>query len=250
MDTARIKGENIDLVEEEVLSFFEQRAQQLNTEHPLTSILYQDKNPELAEQRDREEKEIILPLMALTGKENVLDIGCGIGRWAKILYPLVKHYIGIDASEGLVKQAYSYIHSDNIEFFQVKADDLHSSTLVQNKAPFDLFVIAGLFIYLNDYQIQKVLKGMVKCLSEHATIYIREPFSVKGERLTLKKFWSEELSSNYSAIYRTKEEFTQLLETAFRDLQFEPIEFQPLFKNSKLNNRTETCQMYSVFRRK
>ncbi len=250
MNETRVKGKNIEIPSKDVLDFIEKRTQQFNDKHPLTAILYQDKNPELAEQRDIEEKKIILPQLSLTGQENVLDIGCGIGRWAITLAPSIKNYVGIDASNGLIRRAKSLVHAPNVSFFCINAHKLKSSKTIQKKQPFNLFIITGLFIYLNDSQLKDVLEGISSCIAnDNATIYIREPFSIKNERLTLNNFWSEELSAQYSAIYRTQEEFIKLWQSTSLNLHFKPPRFLPLFEDVKLNNRTETRQMYCVLKK-
>ena len=76
--------------QKEVLDFFEERAKKANTIGYKQAVIYQDKNPNLAEKRDKAEKELLLPKFKLSGRERVLDIGCGTGRWAEILKDKLK----------------------------------------------------------------------------------------------------------------------------------------------------------------
>lgn len=46
-------------------------------------------------------------------------------------------------------------------------------------------------------------------------IYLRESISVMGQRLTLSNFYSEELQSEYCAIYRTPEEYLNIIRQYF-----------------------------------
>ena len=79
---SRFKEGKVALDTDAVRQFFEQRGMSINAEHPLTSILYQDSHPEIAAERDLYERNLITPLLDLRPDSAVLDIGCGIGRWA------------------------------------------------------------------------------------------------------------------------------------------------------------------------
>ncbi|MEQ1602946.1 MAG: class I SAM-dependent methyltransferase [Methylophilaceae bacterium] len=244
MKNARIKEKNIAIDPHSVASFFHDRAEKFNPQHPLTAVLYQDNNPALAEERDAYEKQVALPLLKLTGKESLLDIGCGIGRWAHLLHHKVKYYMGIDFSQGLIAIAKQQIRASNVAFFTASAEELGCAE-VKLHAPFDRILIAGLLIYLNDDQIMALLNDIRKIVAKDCLIYLREPIALE-ERLTLNQFWSEELSANYSAIYRTENDLKTLINQTLGDLILTPIKFVPLYKDNALNNRNETKQFYAM----
>lgn len=240
---ARIKGEKQNLNPQAVEAFFSDRAKRFNPEHPLTAVLYQDKNPALAEERDAYEKNFALPLLKLTGKESLLDIACGIGRWASLIHPNVRIYNGIDFSAGLIEIANQELQKPNVHFHVAGAEDLHFDCVTQF-APYDRMLIAGLMIYLNDDQIVSLLEGMLANADNHCLVYLREPLAL-DTRLTLNEFWSDELTSSYSAIYRTEAELRELIDSVLAE-HITSYEFLPLYEDSKLNNRAETKQFYSV----
>lgn len=241
----RLKGEIHSLNPQSVEAFFSDRARRFNPEHPLTAVLYQDKNPALAEERDAYEKSFALPLLNLTGNETVLDIGCGIGRWASLIHPYVKCYNGIDFSAGLIEIAKQHLQKANVHFHVTGAEDLHFDT-VKQFAPYNRMLIAGLMIYLNDDQIIKLFEGILAVADKDCLIYLREPLAL-GTRLTLNEFWSEELASSYSAIYRTEAELRALIDGVLAE-HIESYAFLPLYADNKLNNRAETKQFYSMIR--
>jgi len=70
---------------------------------------------------------------------------------------------------------------------------------------FDLVVISGLLIYLNDDDVKRVVENIR--LKENGRIFLRE--SVATERLEINKY-SKRLWSNYCAIYRTPDEYKKL----------------------------------------
>ena len=78
---------------------------------------------------------------------------------------------------------------------------------------YNLVLITGLCPYLNNDDVIKLFTDLNNFLDTNAQIYLRESISVMGKRLTLKDFPSEELETDYNAIYRTPEEYEILLKT-------------------------------------
>ena len=242
---ARIYKKNTKIDHNKTHEFFENRGKNVNSDHPLTSILYQDNNPSLAEERDLFEKNSVIPMLQLTGDDNVLDMGCGIGRWAEVANT-VNRYHGIDFSESLIEIAKSKSQLPNVTFQCLAAEDISPSSL-DNSIEFTKVIVAGLLIYLNDASVKDALSGIAQCCSSRAQVYLREPVAMK-DRLTLQNNWSEELTASYSAIYRTKQEmyemFNETLVSAGFKLQFD----KPLYPEH-LNNRIETQQRIYMFQR-
>ena len=240
--STRLKGEKVDINEASVLGFFSERAQRYSDEAPLVSVLYQDKNPELAERRDEQEKAKVLPLLNLKGSETVLDIGCGIGRWVDILAGSVNQYIGIDADPGFIRIAKERRTDTRVQFHALGAGELAKAGFVEPDSV-NLVIICGLFPYINDETAKTSLVGLEKKLAPGARIYLREPLGVKA-RFTLRNHWSEELQQFYSAIYRSRAEMLDLFSGALPG--FDSNGFQPLFGETALNNRAETQQYFLI----
>jgi 2-polyprenyl-3-methyl-5-hydroxy-6-metoxy-1,4-benzoquinol methylase len=247
INNSRLVGDKIDIDYDQVKKFFQQRGDNINCEHIYTSILYQDNNPELAEERDLYEKKIILPLLRLNGKNNVLDIGCGIGRWADSICEKVNYYHGTDFSESLINVARSRYRKNNIQFQVLPAEEIKRNN-ISYEGSFDRVIIAGLLLYMNDNQIKKMLEGLSEIISGKCIIYMREPIGIE-HRLTLKNYWSEELQSFYSAIYRKKNEIIHLTDQFFKKNHLKIIKFEPLYKDAKLDNREETIQYFILLER-
>jgi len=241
---SRILGEKIALNQSQVADFFEQRARKFNAETPLTAILYQDQHPEIAEERDRLERECVTPLLALSGAENVLDVGCGIGRWASAISDQIGQYHGIDASPSLIDLARTYCPRPNVAFHAAGVDDLTDAWLAAY-GPFDRVICSGILIYLDDAQVARLLSALSRHLAPGAILYLREPMGMAG-RLSLSGHWSEELQAHYSAIYRSREEIAAMLAQAFPAPAFQPGPITPLFDDAALNNRAETRQHFCL----
>lgn len=241
----RIYDQKTSIKKDAVRGFFERRGENINTRHPLTSVLYQDNNPLLAEMRDAYEKEKVIPLLNVNAQASILDIGCGIGRWADALEGTdISHYHGVDFSTTLIEAAKQRHQNKKFTFQVLAAEDVEPSKLA-HQGPFSHLIISGVLLYLNDVELAQALHSARRCAGPNALIYIREPIAV-SRRLTLDQYNSVELSSDYSAIYRTDVE----LQTAFNETLitngFQMIVNDYLYPE-QLNNRAETVQKIFLF---
>ena len=197
----RLYGEKEDINKENIKDFFDKRASK-EVDSLMTITSFQEK--ENLDQRQEEESKIVLENIDLTGKK-ILEIGCGLGRWAEIFHDKCKSYLGLDYAENLINLAKENYNYENCEFQVMSALDIKIDELII-KPPFDIIFIAGVLIYLNDEDISQMIKEINKISSKNKIIYIRETISVMNNRLTLKDFYSKDLDANYNAIYRTKDE--------------------------------------------
>ena len=237
---ARIFERRVAIDENAVHAFFEARGGAVNPDHPLTSILYQDRNPGLAEARDQHERATITPLLRLGPDEDVIDIGCGIGRWGLQVAPVVRSYCGVDFSQALLDEAAKRLAAfPNITLVQSGAQSLNPEALPRR---YSRVIVAGVLIYLNDEDVALALAQIVRCAAPSALLYFREPVA-REVRLTLDRIWSEDLSSQYSAIYRTGDELRALFSSTLEAHGFRLTRHEDLYPaDSGLNNRRETVQ--------
>lgn len=244
----RIKEKKMDIDYSRTRQFFKKRAQKFREDNPYSVTMYQDNNAELVQQRNRKEVQKLVPLLNLNKSTRVLDVACGIGRWADAVGDAVGVYCGVDFSEELVQIARKRNHRDNCCFYVGGADEIESVILENNGQKYNLILLIGILMYLNDDDLYKTLQQIKKASSPHAVICIREPIATK-ERLTLKDFYSEELEDNYNAIYRTREELMEFFEKTLLPDGFTIREENFLFEEEQLNNRKETAQYYFIFER-
>lgn len=233
---------------EKVLSFFDERARRINSLGPVRAVLYQDNNPELAERRDQEERQVLTPLLAVEAATRFLDLGCGTGRWVSSVVHTCAHYHGMDLSPGLIEFARSsYSAHSNCRFSVGSATDLSLAGL-QETLPFDRILCAGLLIYLNDDDVHQTLQRVADVGSPHCRLVMREPMAV-ADRLTLKDHFSEELNQEYNCVYRSETEILQLAEGTLVHRGFRMLRSADLFLDPTLNNRQETRQRWMLWER-
>ena len=235
---ARLYGikENID--KDYVKDFFDKRAEK-TVESLMTITSFQDK--ENLDKRQEEESKIILENIDLTGKK-ILEIGCGIGRWAELFHDKCDTYLGLDFAKNLIEIAKEHYNYENCYFQVMSAVDIKIDELLV-KPPFDVIFIAGVLVFLNDDDIPQMINQINKLIDNEKTIYIRETISVMDTRLTLKDFYSENLESDYSAIYRTKNELLNFFD-GFKDVN--TIENDSIFET--LKKYDETGYMYFIIK--
>ncbi|MGL5969575.1 MAG: methyltransferase domain-containing protein [Kluyvera sp.] len=244
----RLVGDQKAVINEEaVLGFFESRASQKVDSHPLTMTMYQ--SVELATQRDKHEKSLILPKLQLYTDANVLDIGCGNGRWYDSLQSVGVQYTGIDFSPSLIAIAQEKHQQDSrCNFFVKRAYDLTPELTVSSGRPFSHVIISGVLLYLNNEEVVQVFRRLATVIQPGTIIFIREPLA-NEQRLTLKSHWSEELNAQYNAIYRTYEELQSLINMCSDSICLELLETGPMYPQD-FNNRKETQQHYFIFKTK
>ena len=230
-----------DISYDATLVFFESRGRTATADAPQTATMYQDKV--LAEKRNACERDTVLPLLALGGDERVLDIGCGYGRWAEVLLGRVGEYVGVDFSGELLKLAEAR-RMPRSRFERLAAQDVRPSAFEHPR--FDLFICSGILIYLNDGDVSRLAAAIAAMAEPGARVYLREPMAITGGRLTLDRFPSAELKTEYSAVYRTPAQCHELFGAPLRSAGFTCTVEQALYP-PELCNRQETEQQIQLW---
>lgn len=247
----RIKGRNVAIDYAATEAFFDHRGRQ-DYRNALSATMYQDDNPALVEQRDLAEKALVAPRLDLGRRPRILDIGCGIGRWGWFLADNRAgiDYLGIDFSSSLIDRARSEsaARGHDALHFQVMSASAIDPTALQRPAPFDLILVSGLLIYMNDDDVTHVLRSAAALCAAGGGIYLREPVAL-GERLTLDRFDSTELASEYSAIYRTRSELDTAITASLPTPTFAIEHSGFLFPDALERRGAETRQFHTILRK-
>ncbi len=226
-------------------AFFSQRAAKADQLGHVQAVIYQDKHPDLAKQRDAAEKAKLLPLLQLKGDETVLDMGCGTGRWADVIVGKCGAYVGTDFSEeliGIARERFASI--PNARFICLPAEQVSLSSVAVSV---QVILSLGLFIYLNDEELAQTIRGYASVAHTSSKVLIREPIGTEM-RLTIKEHFSEEMGQVYNAIYRTERELMAVIEAELMSQGFRLVDSGDVYE-SALNNRAETRQKWYLLER-
>lgn len=244
--TSPLENNQPDINKKSVTTFFNERANKIPLLGAVQAVIYQDKNPEIAAQRNKAEKEKLLPLLKLDGSQRILDVGCGTGRWTQVLLPNCQHYHGFDSCAALVehaKQEFSYCQH---ALFSTASTDEFSVDSLNEKMGFDRILCMGVTIYLNDNELITSIKNIVKSLNPQGFLLVRDPVGI-DLRLTLQNVFSEDMSQHYSAIYRTEEELINAFIDHGKASNLKLIMSGDMYEEKNLNNRKDTKQKFFLF---
>lgn len=236
-------GDKVDIDPQAVKDFYDKR---FNPQRPLGSVMLSD-DEEMLRQRDENEKERVMCLFHLDAERtNLLDLGCGNGRWYDAFHGRIWAYEGVDFSVPNIEYARKNRLGPRVNF-EVGESDKLSSVALKN-APYNFILSCGLFVYLNDNQVESTCRVLLPLLQSSAQIYFRTSVSVIGQRLTLKNFPSEALKADYHGIYRTPAEYEEYFQSIFFPVGF-TITSTSLLLNEEIGAKKETNQQYWLLER-
>lgn len=240
------KIEDIDYTETK--HFFKNRADKFKEDNPYAVTMYQDDHPELVRERNKKEIEKLKPMLAVNEKTKVLDIACGIGRWADAITEEITEYCGIDFSGELIQIANERNKRENFFFYEGAATEIASVLTEKKRGTYNTVLLIGILMYINDKDLKCFFEKLESFCDKQAKICIREPIGLQ-ERLTLKDFYSDELNDEYHAIYRTKSELMKFIKNSLINKGFSISKEGFLFEEDELNNRKETAQYFFILER-
>lgn len=233
----RVYTDKIEIDNNSTKEFWENRANNINNLQ--TVLLGSDKTGIEQNTRNEHEKLIVESVVKQIQNPRILDIGCGIGRWAENLINQFDSYTGVDFSEGFINFASEkFADYSNIKFYNNSILNLDKEIL---NSKFNFIICTGVLMYINDSNIFDILKAFRRVTPEY--VYIQESISLMDARLTLNKFESKDLQTNYNAIYRTKQEY----EEYFKTNGFDIIKTDLLLDN-KSGAREETNAQYWILK--
>ena len=247
MGKHRIYGENVSIQMENVQKFYDKRAS-LVEERGWGAISLGDEDSTIANRVYDYDRDTLFPKLGLNAQTRVLELGCGMGRWAKIVLPHCRAYCGVDFSEEMLKAAENICqeYAEKSSFFHLSASDAVEKEPPFYGGAFQCIILSGVCIYINDDVLKRIFEKLPTLAHQHCTICVKETAAL-SERLTLNEFPSEALQSNYDAIYRTQEEyasiFQPLLSAGFS------IHEQYFLPEEVGRKRAETNGLCTIFRR-
>lgn len=242
----RLYGDSIDINKDKVRLFWNDRSNKYTEDNPYKVVKCSDSNKEYINISDEYEKEIILPKLDINNNSKVLDIGCGIGRLAEVVIPHSNYYLGTDFAESLLTIANERVFLvGDYDFRLFDFKETVKSEYVKNKGPFNKVILAGVAMYINDKELEFCINNLLGILDKRATIYLSSSIAIE-KRLTLKEFYSNDLNSKYSVVYRTIEDYISIFEVLINN-GFKIKESENFLENKR--QYSETARHYFILER-
>lgn len=133
---------------------------------------------------------------------NVLELGCGNGRWALSIAPRVKDYIGVDFSDSALQVARKQVEKNKLK--NVLLIEKNIAEFISTDT-YDLIYLSGVSQYLTDKEFTRMLGHVRRCC--HAATVIVDRSTVNLKRREIME------NGDYWAIFRTPDELERLLKT-------------------------------------
>jgi ubiquinone/menaquinone biosynthesis C-methylase UbiE len=216
-----------------IRKFWDKQGKKKHLTNEAISSLEED--PILSNLRIQTEISKIMPIIEerVNSKSSILDLGGGAGQWALRFSSLVKEVTLVEFSDTMINlaiQSAADKKAHNISFYHSDAQNF-----IQPYS-YDLIWISGLLIYLDDIECESVIKNSYEMLDSDGRILLRDGTGI-GTKHEIRNQFSSSLQLEYSATYRTNDEYKDL----FFKHGFELVSSQDMFENgSPLNKWKET----------
>lgn len=212
MNEGRIYGKKVSIHMENVEDFYNKRAA-LVDQKGWGAVSLGDEDTTIASRAFDYDRDSLFPKLGVNHTSRVLELGCGMGRWANIVLPHCEAYCGVDFSEEMLKAARKICeaYKEKSDFYHLSASEATEKDPSFYGGAFHCIILSGVCMYINDNELTRVFERLPALAQQHCTICVKEPAAME-QRLTLNEFQSEELKSSYNAIYRTPKEYTAMFQ--------------------------------------
>ena len=226
---------------DKVKRFWDARAETYKS-LPFESVANLEQDSDNLELKIRLETEKVFAWLPEVRGKSILDLGAGVGQWTfRFAEKDAKSVVAVEYSEPLAeigKKEAQHRGLKNVQFFVSPAEKYSTSK------KFDIIFISGLFVYLNDDQSAELMNKIMQFCHKDSVVLLRDGTGVIG-RHEINDRYSNHLKVNYSATYRTKDEYIEM----FKKEGFSNIKDENMFdEECKLNKYPETRLRLYLFR--
>jgi len=206
------------------------------------SVTNLEEDPALLEIKLALEKEKVSQYVRLDDSKTVVDLGAGTGNWSFHFAEHCRRVIAVDYIGELVdvgKRKAREKNIRNVEFVCCPVQEFAP------KERIDLVFVSGLFVYMNDGDCDNLLSAIRAYAKGGCDLVVRDGVGISG-RYEIHDRYSENLRANYSAVYRTRQEYIDMFEA----IGFARVKDENMFaENCVLNKYPETRLRIFLFRK-
>lgn len=109
-------------------------------------------------------KDALLEALLPRHDDRILEVGCGVGIWTKIVAEQCNHLVAVDLSENMIAEARSYANNMNVEYIQADFVDYKLS------GNFDKVFSVRVFEHFDQKEV--VLKKIFDALNPQGTLVV------------------------------------------------------------------------------
>ncbi len=232
---------NITLNSKKIKTFWDSRSRKLKNQkvgYLQSTMLTSDEKE--ADKKWSLEKSILLDVIKpyLSKDLDMLELGCGIGRWSRVFSKHVNLLDAYDYSDSFIELAQQISERENITNINFKSSDVSD---IRPEKKYNFIVSVALLHYLNETQFKKAIELFKNFLNKGGIAILRESFGYK-KRFELHGYYSDVLSDEYNAVYRTSDDIIESLGDEFSVI-YNEISLKPTEK------KPETCQKILLLRK-
>ena len=169
--------------------------------------------------RRLQEETALNELIDVKSLHNVLEVGCGGGRWCFYFADSAEHVTGIDISDKMIALCKNIADEKQVHNVDFMAIDFLS---LPEDNKYDLVYFSGVLQYIDDDTISKMLSKLGRLLQEHGVVLSRDTVQ---EKQRIKK------TGDYPVIYRTLQEYENL----FNNADYEMVDTRLAYNNPRFS---------------
>ena len=193
-----------------VKNFWEKREDSLRSV-AFESIANLEEDPDNLKVKIKEESAKVFEWLPDIKGKRILDLGAGVGQWSfRFSERRAEAVTAVEFTESLSRIGRDEVQRrqcSNIEFVVSPAEEFRTNET------YDIVFISGLFVYLNDDQVESLVANLPTYCHENTIVLLRDGTGVNG-RHEINDQFSEHLQADYSATYRTRDQYRALFEKA------------------------------------
>lgn len=198
------------------------------------SIANLEQDPANLELKIRLETEKVFGWLGDIKGRTILDLGAGVGQWSfRFVDRGARHVTAVEYSEPLVEIGRKEATDrgvTNLDFVASPAEKFAPNQ------PYDIVFISGLFVYMTDAQSDALLANLPRACTSDTLVLLRDGTGI-ANRHEINDRRSDHLQAQYSATYRTRNQYAALFSAA----GFELIDDENMFdEGCPLNKYPET----------
>ena len=206
----------------------------------LNSLMNLEADAEKSKAKFIYEKKRLESIIKYNPKWSLVDLGGGVGLWSEYFSKHINKVTLVEREKKFIDRAKQNINNENIEIVHSDIVDFDAK-----KNSFDVVFISGVTLYLDDDYLLLLMKKVKNYLKPDGIFIHRDAYGIK-QKFLLDNKKSENLKLEYSAVYRTREEYDEVFLGKNNLKKVFDEDMYP--EETKLNVRKETKLRIAIYK--